>query len=134
MKIMPINNTQVKPQFKAKFSKNDMKQFLQELKYKDVDDVPKLYTMLDIIKKQQGKIAKIDDKGYWCQIQIDGKSMNNERRYFTAFHAVEDATVNHKNTLITDTPIKRLSEEEFEAAWLKNAKKTIKDIENIFKE
>ena len=134
MKIMPINNTQVKPQFKAKFSKNDMKQFLQELKYKDVDDVPKLYTMLDIIKKQQGKIAKIDDKGYWCQIQIDGKSMNNERRYFTAFHAVEDATVNHKNTLITDTPIKRLSEEEFEAAWLKNAKKTIKDIENILKE
>ena len=131
---MPINNTQVKPQFKAKFSKNDMKQFLQELKYKDVDDVPKLYTMLDIIKNQQGKIAKIDDKGYWCQIQIDGKSMNNERRYFTAFHAVEDATVNHKNTLITDTPIKRLSEEEFEAAWLKNAKKTIKDIENIFKE
>ena len=134
MNILPINNTNSNTNFKAKFPKKYIKQFIREVEYKDVDDVPKLYTMLNFIKQQQGKTAKIKNFGLWSQIQIDGKSLTNERKYFTAIHALEDATVNHKNTLIKDTPLKRLSEDEFEREWIKNSKKTKSDIENLYED
>lgn len=136
MKILPINNIQNNKQqnFKAKFSKYDVNQFVQELQFKDVDDVPKLYTMLEYIKNLPGKIARINKLGYWCQIRIDGKPLTNDRHYFTVFHALEDATIAHKHTLIKETPHPRLSEEEYEDMFYKNAKKTVKDIENLFEE
>ena len=134
MNILPINNTNSNTNFKAKFPKKYINQFIKEVEFKDVDDVPKLYTMLNFIKQQQGKTAKIKNFGLWNQIQIDGKSLTNERKYFTAIHALEDATVNHKNTLIKDTPLKRLSEDEFEQEWIKNSKKTKTDIENLYED
>lgn len=135
MKILPINNTQNRQQnFKAKFSKYDVNQFVQELEFKDIDDIPKLYTMLEYIKNLPGKLAKLNKIGYWCQVCIDGKSLTSDRRYFTAFHALEDATINRKNTLIKETPLPRLSEEEYEDMFYRNSKKTVKDIETLFKE
>ena len=135
MKIMPIgsintNNTQ----FRAKFSKQDIQEFLREIENNDVDIVPKLYTMLDVIKNLSGAKAKIEHIGYWHRILIDGKSVSGDKQYFCAIHALKDATVAQKSTLIKDSLIKRLSEEEFENAYYKNSKKTIQDIKNMFKE
>lgn len=133
MKILPINNTQTNTQFKAKFSQKDIKTFLKEASVEEgPDTISALYTMLEFIKKQSGKAASIKQYGLWSQIHIDGKSMNNERKYFCAMHALQDATVNHKNTLLKETPIKRLSEDEFEYGVCKNAKKTKQDIERMF--
>ena len=133
MKIMPINNINARnPQFKANFCQRDIKEFLTEIQGGDVDIVPKLYTMLDFIKKQPGKNAVIEHIGLWHKILIDGKSINCENKYFNAFHALFDATVKTKTSLIKDSPIKRIPEEEFEGEYYKNSKKTIKDIEKLF--
>ena len=135
MRILPINNiNNQNTQFKAKFPKQDINEFLREIENNDVDIVPKLYTMLDIIKKQKGQKAKIEHNGLWHRILIDGKSVNNDNRYFSAFHALQDATIKLKNTILKDSSVKRLTEEEFENAYYKNSKKTKQDIENMFKE
>ena len=135
-KIQSINslNRIKQPHFQAKFSQEAVNHFLQELEFKDMDDVPQVYTMLDIIKKQAGNNAQIKKFGNWFQLQIDGVSLNNERKYLAALHALQDATVNHKNTLLKETPIKRVSEEIFKSMWLKNSNKTKQDIKNIFKD
>ena len=135
MKIMPIgsintNNTQ----FRAKFSKQNIQEFLREIENNDVDIVPKLYTMLDVIKKYSGQKAEIEHIGLWHRILIDGKSVCENNKYFSAFHALQDATVKTKSTLIKKNPIKRIPEDEFENEYYKNRKKTIQDIENIFEE
>lgn len=134
MKILPINNIQNNrhQNFKAKFPKSDIKEFLRETHGGDVDILPQLYTMLDVIKKQPGNIAKIEHIGSWHKILIDGKSLSDNKQYFCAIHALKDATVKQKSTLITDSVIKRLSEEEFEREYFNNSKKTINDIINIF--
>ena len=132
MKILPINNTQSKPQFKAKFSKQDLGEFLREIENNDVDIVPKLYTMLDVINKHSGQKAEIEHIGLWHRILIDGKSLSEKNKYLSAFHALLDATVKTKSSLVKDTAIERFSEEEFTNAYYKNRKKTVKDIENIY--
>lgn len=134
MKIMPVNNINTQTQFKAKFRQRDVKEFLREMIEPDVDTIPKLYTMLDYIRYYPGKKAEIKHIGLWHKILIDGKSMNNDAKYFTAFHALQDAVVTLKNSLLKDAPMQRMSEEEFENAYCKNSKKTAKDIENLFKE
>ena len=134
MRIMPINNIQNNNQnsFKAKFRKQDVNEFLREIEGGDIDIVPKLYTMLDFVKNQAGQIAEIEHIGMWHRILIDGKSVNSGNKYFNAFHALLDATVKTKNTLIKETPIERLSEDKFQIECYKNSKKTKKDIENLF--
>jgi hypothetical protein len=133
MKMLPINNVQSKPQFKAKFSKQDLCEFLREMENNDVDMVSKLYTMLDVIKKQSGKEAKIEHLGLWHRILIDGKSVTGDNKYFCAWHALIDATVKAKNSKVKEvTQVNRLAEEEFENACYKNSKKTKQDIENMF--
>ena len=137
MKILPINNIQnnKKQNFKAKFREQDVQEFLREIKNSDaLDEVPKLYTMLDLLKKIPGKIAQIEHIGCWHKILIDGKSVSGNKKYLCAIHALKDITVEQKSTLIKDSPIKRLSEEEFENAYYKNSKKTVQDVINIFKE
>ena len=129
---MPINNTNTKVQFKAKFPKQDINEFLCEIENNDVDIVPKLYTMLDIIKKHKGNEARIEHKGLWHRILIDGKSLTGEKKYFSAFHALFDATVKSNFSKLNESMIKRIPEEEFEIEYYKNSKKTIKDIENIY--
>ena len=135
MKIMPINNINMQQtQFRAKFQQKDIQEFLREIKINsDVDIVPKLYTMLDIIKSFPGEKASIEHISSWHRILIDKKSVSGSRKYFCAIHALKDATVEQKSTLIKESSFKRLSEEEFENESYKNSKKTIKDIENIFK-
>ena len=95
MKILPINNTQTNTQFKAKFSKADINHFLMEIEENDVDIVPKLYTMLDFVKKLPGNEAKILASDYrpWYQIQIDGASATQGRYYINAYHALKDMTI-----------------------------------------
>lgn len=135
MKILPINNIQNNRQqnFKAKFRKQDIKEFIREIKnIDDIDIAPKLYTMLDAIKKLSGKKAKIEHISCWHKILIDGKSVSGDKQYFCAIHALKDAIVEQKSTLIKNSLIKRLSEEEFENAYYKNSKKTVQDIENMF--
>lgn len=134
MKILPISSINTKnTQFKAKFPKQDIKEFLSEVKECDVDTVPQLYTMLDFIKKQSGQKAEILHTGLWHQILIDGKSLTNGIKYFCAVHALKDATVSAKNTLVkAATPIKRMTEEEFEKAYYNNRERTLKDIEALF--
>lgn len=134
MKIMPVNNINTQTQFKAKFRQRDVQEFLREMTEPDVDTLPKLYTMLNFVKYYPGKQAEIKHIGLWHRILIDGKSMNNDAKYFTAFHALQDAVVNLKNSLLKDAPMPRMSEEEFENAYYKNSKKTAKDIENLFRE
>ena len=135
MKILPINNTQYKQNsFKAKFAQRDIKEFLREIENNDIDIVPRLYTMLDVIKKHSGEKAEIQHIGLWHRILIDGKSINGENKYFSAFHALFDATVKTKNSLIKETSVKRIPEEYFENEYYKNSKKTIQDVENTFKE
>ena len=137
MKIMPINNVNTQnTQFKAKFPKRDVSEFLREAKGCDVDTIPVLYTMLDIIKQHPGKEAAIEHSGLWHRILIDGKSINDDNKYFCAFHALRDAVVKSNNSLLKnkETQIKRLSEEDFENAYYQNRKKTTKDIEKIFEE
>ena len=125
---MPINNTQ----FKAKFPKQDINEFLREVENNDVDIIPKLYTMLDFIKKQKGNEARIEHIGLWHRILIDGKSLSGTNKYFSAFHALFDATVKSKASLLNESLIKRFSEEEFENEYYKNSKKAVKDIVNIY--
>ena len=129
---MPINNVNTNTQFKAKFPKQDIKEFLREIENNDVDIVPKLYTMLDVIKKQKGNEARIEHIGLWHRILIDGQSLSDKNKYFSAFHALFDATVKTKSSQIKESMIKRFSEEEFENEYYKNSTKTIKDIENIY--
>ena len=135
MKILPINNINTQnTQFKAKFRQRDVKEFLTEIQGGDVDIIPRLYTMLGIIKNHSGKEAEIEHLGMWHKILIDGKSVNGKNKYFNAFHALLDATVKTKTTLIKESPIKRLSEDEFQIEYCKNSKKTKEDIENLFRE
>ena len=135
MKIVPISNiNRHNTQFKANFCKRDITELLKEIdNNRDVDIVPKLYTMLDVIKKQSGRSAKIMHMGLWHKISIDGKPVNDEVKYFTAFHALEGATVK-KNNVPSNTLTDRLTEEEFENMVYKNSKKTIDDIKSLFKE
>lgn len=136
MKILPINNNiQYKQQssFKAKFPKQDIKEFLKEVTNPDVDTLPQLYTMLDFIKNLPGEKASISRNNLRYQIMLDGKSLNNEFKYFCAFHALKDATVNHKNTLMKkESIIKRMSENEFITRYFNNSQKNIEDIRNLF--
>ena len=133
MEILPINNFSTQnTQFKAKFSQKDVKEFLRELEGGDIDIAPRLYTMLDVIKKNSGEKAEIEHLGMWHRILIDGKSLTGKFKYFSAFHALQDATVKLKNSMLKKSPIKRLSEEEFENTYYKNCKKTVQDIENLF--
>ena len=136
MKILPINNVNKQnTQFKARFPKHDVQEFIREIKIENsVDAIPKLYTMLDIVKKFPGRKAEIKHLGSWHQVLIDGKSVSDKKQYFCAIHALEDATIKRKSTLIENSSFKRLSEEEFENEYYKNNKKTINDIENIYKE
>lgn len=124
MKILPINNINTQQtQFKAKFQKQDIKELLREVEDSDIDIIPKLYTMLDIINKHPGKNAKIEHIGLWHHISIDGKSICQKKTYLCTYHALQDATVKQKNTLIKESPIRRLSEEDFENEFYKNSKK-----------
>jgi len=134
MRILPINNINTQnTQFKAKFPKRDVKEFLREIENNnDVDIVPKLYTMLDIVKKYSGKRAQIQHVGTWHKILIDGESVSGNKIYFCAIHALRDATVNQKGSFVKEAQFKRLSEEEFENEYYKNCKKTVNDIERIF--
>ena len=136
MKLMPINNINTQnTQFKAKFSKQDVQEFIREATTNDIiDEIPQLYTMLDFIKKLPGKIAEIEHIGMWHRILIDGKSLSNNKKYFCAIHALQDSTVKQKSTLINESSIKRMSEDEFENTYYKNSKKNIQDIENLFEE
>jgi len=133
MKILPINNiNNQNTQFKAKFNRQDVNEFLREIQHNDADIVPKLYIMLDFIKKQKGRKASIQHVGSWYRILIDGKSINGNFEYLTAFHALQDATTEHKNSKLKDSFLKRISEEEFEKNFYKNSKKTVDDIKHIF--
>jgi len=133
MKIMPIINTnRQNTQFRAKFSKQDIQEFLREIEDNDIDIVPKLYTMFDVIKKQKGKKAEIEHLGVWHRILIDGNSINETNKYISAFHALFDAIVKTKTSNLEETPITRFSEEDFEIAYFKNSKKTIQDIKKMF--
>ena len=135
MQIMPINNINTQnTQFKAKFRQKDIKEFLREIENNDIDIVPKLYTMLDVIKNQKGRKAEVQHIGLWHRILIDGKSICEKYKYFSAFHALFDATVKTKTSFIKESPIQRYTEEEFENEYYKNSKKTKKDIENLFKD
>ena len=130
MRIQPINNIQ-QTQFKAKFPKQDIEQFLTEIDKKDRGEAPQLYTLLEFIKNLPQKSANIKHFGIWNQIHLDGKSITNERTYINAYHALYDTVVANRNSLVKDNGIKRLTEEEFENNWYKNANKTIQDIENL---
>ena len=135
MKILPINNINTQhTQFKAKFRKQDINEFLREIEGGDIDIVPKLYTMLNIIKNHPGEKAEIKHLGLWHRILIDGKSVCENNKYFCAFHALKDSTIKQKDTLIKETSVKRIPAEEFEIECYKNSKKTIKDIEDFAKE
>ena len=133
MKIFSINNINVQnTQFRAKFPKQDINEFIRETAENDIDIVPKLYTMLDIIKKHPAKEAEIEHIGLWHRILLDGESVSGKSKYFCAIHALFDSTVKSKTSQLKETPIKRLSEDEFEIEYYKNSKKTIKDIKNDF--
>ena len=138
MKILPINNIQNNKQqnFKAKFSKQDINQFLKEIEDNDVDIVPKLYTMLDFVKALPGKEAKIISSNYrpWYQIQIDGKSATQGRYYISAFHALQDMTVQSEQSAKKVLSFDKMTKETFLEKFYKNSKKTIQDIEKLFEE
>ncbi len=137
MKILPINNINAQnTQFKAKFSKQDVNLFIKELEGCDIGAVPELYTMLEFIKNLPKHNAKILQSNYrpWYQIQLDDISATQGRYYICASHALKDITVLHKNNALKYTNIKRMSYKTFKNNFFKNSKKTIQDIENIFKE
>ena len=129
MKIMPINNINVQnTQFKAKFPKQDINEFLREVEEDHIDIIPRIYTMLDVIKKQKGNEAKIEHIGLWHRILIDGKSLSGTNKYFSAYHALFDATVKTKSAQIKESMIKWFSEKEFENEYYKNSNKTVNSI------
>ena len=134
MYISPINNTIPKSNFKAKFQKEDIKLFLTEIKDTDLTMVPKLYTLLEFVKNLPGKIAEIIPAKVlpFYQIKVDGKLITNGREYISAFHALHDAVVVHKNSVLESSPIKRMTNDEFMDRFYKNADKTTKDIETFF--
>ena len=134
MKILPINNTRTNTQFKAKFSKQDVNHFLQEIKGNDVDIVPKLYTMLDFVKSLPGKEATILASHYrpWYQIQIDGTSATQGRYYINAYHALKDMTIQEGSSSKKVLSTEKMTKETFMEKFYKNSKKTIQDIKNLF--
>ena len=135
MKILPINNTNTQnTQFKAKFPKQDVKQFLTEIEDCDCCVVPQLYTLLDFVKNLSGKTAEIvpSRPRPFYQIHIDGKSITNGQEYISAFHALYNAIVSHEKSSLKTSPLKRMTEDQFEINYFKNANKTTKDIEKIF--
>ena len=134
MKILPINNTQTNTQFKAKFSKADINHFLMDIEENDVDIVPKLYTMLDFVKKLPGNEAKILASDYrpWYQIQIDGTSATQGRYYINAYHALKDMTIQGSSSSKKVLSSEKMTRETFMENFYKNSKKTIQDIKNLF--
>ncbi len=135
MKILPINNIQNNRQqnFKAKFSKRDVNLFLKEIEGCDIDKIPELYTMLEFVKTLPGKHAKILPSEYrpWYQIQIDNVSATQGRYYISAYHALQDMTIqseDSKKVLSSD----KMTNETFWKNFYKNSKKTIQDIKNLF--
>ena len=134
MKILPINNTQTNTPFKAKFSKQDVNHFLEEIKENDVDIVPKLYTMLDFVKSLPGQEAKILASNYrpWYQIQIDGASATQGRYYINAYQALKDMTIQEGSSSKNVLSAEKMTKETFMENFYKNSKKTIQDIKNLF--
>ena len=136
MKISSINNIQNNKQqsFKAKFSAKDINNFVKELEGCDVDTIPKLYTMLDFVKKLPGEKAEIIESTYrpWCQIQIDGKSATQGRYYINAYHALKDMTVQSKDSSKKVLSTEKMTQETFWENFYKNSAKTIEDIKNLF--
>ena len=132
MRIQPIDNTQPKTNFKAKFPKQDVKLFLSEIDKHDICMEPQLYTLLDLIKKLPEKKAKIDTTGGWYQILLDGKSLTNGHKYINAFYALYDSIVINKRSVSYNNGLQRLSEDTFESMYYKNSKKTKQDIEKTF--
>ena len=132
---MSINNTNTQnTQFKAKFSKQDVNHFLEEIKENDIDIVPKLYTMLDFVKTLPGREAKILVSNYrpWYQIQIDGVSATQGRYYINAYHALEDMTTQKNSFSKKVLSTEKMTKETFMEKFYKNSKKTIQDIKNLF--
>ena len=132
---MSINNTNTQnTQFKAKFSKQDVNHFLEEIKENDIDIVPKLYTMLDFVKTLPGREAKILVSNYrpWYQIQIDGVSATQGRYYINAYHALEDMTTQKNSFSKKVLSTEKMTKETFMEKFYKNRKKTIQDIKNLF--
>ncbi len=136
MQILPINNIQNNKQqnFKAKFSKRDINHFLKEIEDNDIDIVPKLYTMLDFVKNHSGQEAKILASDYrpWYQIQIDGKSATQGRYFISAYHALEDMTIQSENSSKKVLSVEKMTKENFLNKFHENSKKTIEDIRNLF--
>ena len=133
MQIIPINNIQ-NTQFKAKFSKQDINHFIEELEGCDVDTIPKLYTMLDFVKNLPGKEVKILASNYrpWYQIQIDGVSATQGRYYINAYQALQDMTIQGKGSSKKVLSTEKMTKETFWENFYKNSKKTIQDIKNLF--
>lgn len=137
MYIMPINNmSSINQNFKAKFSKQDVNHFLEEIKGNDVDIVPKLYTMLEFVKTLPGREAKILKSDYrpWYQIYIDNKSATHGRYYINAYHALQDITLQSKSAQEEVLSCKKMTHETFMENFYKNSTKTIQDIKNLFKD
>ena len=138
MTISPINNIQYNKQqnFRAKFSKQDINHFLKEIENNDVDIIPKLYTMLDFVKKLPGKDAKILVSSYrpWYQILIDEKSATQGRYYINTYHALKDMTVQSPKSSKKVLSVEKMTKETFLEKFYQNTKKTKEDIEKLFEE
>ena len=136
MYILPINNRSEKynTSFHAKVSKKDVNLLLKEIEGNDIDILPQLYTMLDYVKELPAKTVKIVKSDFrpWYKMKVSGADINGGNEYICAFHALKDLTVKHKNSIIKDNSLSRMSEEEFEASYYKNSKKTKQDVLNIF--
>lgn len=148
MHISPINNAQ--SQFKARFSKSDLKLLVSAEKNPEYRALPKdeqhtlfpmVYTLLELLDKLPGKRAKIicqkyGSKGYqpldkfqmgdFISLTIDNKIIQEE--VTTPMQILYLATTHFKDA--NDRHFK-LSEDVFNKKLLQNKDKTLEDIEKF---
>ena len=145
MKILPIDSN-CKPSFNAKFPKKEAMELVEFAK-KDKDNagIPKLYTLLDLLDKFPGKIARFKTKTVTSQYRA---TSIYEGSYFpsTTYNSlcVDNVEIKKKpiskyNVLyraMTDYKTKDgeyipMPESIWNSLWWKNRDKTVKDIEKF---
>ena len=133
MHVSPINNTQAKPKFKARFSKSQIDSILCDPQFKkEAAKRAQLYTILKYVDSLDGKVAMISKNGIYDKILIDNKCASNTLRRISNFDTLYMAFILDEKAGYTPNQYTvRMPLSLFEREWFKNRNVTEQDIKNL---
>lgn len=141
MRILPMNN--VAPSHKARLPKIEVESFI-----KSSDNVPKLYTLLDLLDKHAGKVAKFTTEKQTSRFLAMGHngSFYPTSTYNTLYidnveikRGINEEKLEILHSAMTDYQTKDgntipMPQSVFDKMWWENRDKTVEDVRKFILE